>query len=128
MKLGRFANESESVASGASGSGSNGMGVGGEFEFGKEAEGIKVGDRCEVEAEGGLSKRGCVKFVGLTDFKPGFWVGVEYDEPLGKHDGTVDGIKYFTSKAKHGAFVRPSKVEVGDFPEEDLMDGLDDEM
>jgi hypothetical protein len=46
---------------------------------------IQVGSRCEV-APGG--KRGVVKFVGQAEpLGPGFWVGVQYDEPLGKHDG-----------------------------------------
>lgn len=46
---------------------------------------IKVGDRCEVEPG---EKRGVVKFVGRAQsLAPGFWVGVQYDEPLGKHDG-----------------------------------------
>jgi tubulin-folding cofactor B len=27
-------------------------------------------------------------YVGKADFKPGYWVGIKYDEPLGKHNGT----------------------------------------
>lgn len=46
---------------------------------------LKVGSRCEVEPGG---KRGVVKFVGQAEsLGSGFWVGVQYDEPLGKHDG-----------------------------------------
>lgn len=34
-------------------------------------------------------KNNVVTFIaGTADFKPGYWVGVKYDEPLGKHDGT----------------------------------------
>ena len=45
----------------------------------------QVGDRCEVELGG---KRGVVMFVGKAEtLGPGFWIGVQYDEPVGKHDG-----------------------------------------
>lgn len=78
---------------------------------------IKVGDRCEVEPGG---KRGVVKFVGRAEsLAPGFWVGVQYDEPLGKHDGMVKGVRYFECPLLHGAMVRPEKVKVGDYPERD---------
>lgn len=78
---------------------------------------IKVGDRCEVEPG---EKRGVVKFVGRAEsLAPGFWVGVQYDEPLGNHDGMVKGVRYFDCPPNHGAIVRPDKVKVGDYPEQD---------
>ncbi|THU71272.1 hypothetical protein C4D60_Mb08t33800 [Musa balbisiana] len=78
---------------------------------------IKVGDRCEVEPG---EKRGIVKFVGRAeDLGPGFWVGIQYDEPLGKHDGTVKGKRYFDCPPQHGVMLRPDKVKVGDYPERD---------
>ncbi|KAJ0078501.1 hypothetical protein Patl1_22838 [Pistacia atlantica] len=78
---------------------------------------IKVGDRCEVDPG---AKRGVVKFAGRAEsLAPGFWVGIQYDEPLGKHDGIVKGIRYFQCPPLHGAMVRPDKVKVGDYPERD---------
>ncbi|XP_021747086.1 tubulin-folding cofactor B-like isoform X2 [Chenopodium quinoa] len=78
---------------------------------------IKVGDRCQVQPG---DKRGIVKYVGQAEnLGPGFWVGVQYDEPLGKHDGLVKGTRYFECPPLHGAMVRPDKVQVGDFPERD---------
>ncbi|KAJ1931484.1 hypothetical protein FBU59_006693, partial [Linderina macrospora] len=82
-----------------------------EDEFKKEAEAMHAGDRCQVEVPGSGSRRGVVRFVGKTKFRAGYWVGVEFDEPLGKNDGSVDGVKYFECRSPHGSFVRPDMVE-----------------
>lgn len=100
------------------------------YDYKLEAESINVGDRCLVvreDIDGGLEKRASVAFVGTTSFKPGYWVGVSYDEPLGKHNGSVDGVVYFNCPNKHGAFVRPNLVTVGDYPEEDIFMSDDEE-
>jgi tubulin-specific chaperone B len=35
-------------------------------------------------------------FIGRVPELPlGFWVGIKYDEPVGKNDGGVKGVRYF---------------------------------
>lgn len=99
-----------------------------ENEFRKETvEGIEVGKRCEVRP--GM-RRGSVAFVGeIPELgSGGYWVGVVFDEPVGKTDGTAKGGKrYFNAPGSaYGGFLRGKNVEVGDFPERDIMDELDD--
>jgi len=89
------------------------------------AAGMKVGDRCEVTVGG---KRGEVKFVGrIPAIAPGFWIGVQYDEPVGKNDGSVKGNQFFSCPPKYGGFLRPDKLQVGDYPELDDWDADEDD-
>ena len=77
----------------------------------------QVGNRCEVNPGG---KRGVVMFVGKVEGLPkGWWVGVQFDEPVGKNDGAVKGKRYFECPDGYGSFQRPANVKVGDYPEED---------
>ncbi|KAJ2809871.1 hypothetical protein H4S07_003011 [Coemansia furcata] len=83
---------------------------------------IPVGGRCEVALpDGEFRKRSMVQFIGETEFQPGYWVGVEYDELVGKSDGSVEGTWYFQCATGHRSFVCTDNVTVGDFPEEDLF-------
>ena len=100
-----------------------------EGEMAAEAEmrHIAVGARCRVGQD--ADRRGVVGYVGPVPSLPGvgLWVGVCFDEPVGKNDGRHGGKKYFAADAKHGSFVRADKVEVGDYPVNfDLMDDLDE--
>lgn len=98
-------------------------------EFGEASvEGIAVGSRCQVQPG---SRRGEVSYVGsvpeLDDAPGSFFVGVTFDEPVGKSDGsavhktTGQTVQYFEAMEGFASFVRGKNVEVGDFPEEDLF-------
>lgn len=90
-----------------------------------DAAHIHVGDRCEVQPG---ARRGEVKFVGeVAALAAGPWVGIALDEPLGKHDGSIHGARFFDALQGHGTFVRPKNVAVGDYPDETLLSDDDDD-
>ena len=96
------------------------------FEKEVEERGIEVGKRCRVGQDD--TRRGVVKYIGEVKEIPGSigaWIGVHLDEPVGKNDGSIAGTRYWgeESQLKHGVFVRPDRVEVGDFP---IVDDLED--
>ena len=84
-------------------------------------KGITVGARCQVG-----HNRGTIRYVGEVPEipKPGLWIGIEYDEPVGKNDGSM-GRRYFDAGPKFGGFMKADKLEVGDFPNQ-LDEDLDE--
>jgi tubulin-folding cofactor B len=44
----------------------------------------------------------------------------------GKNDGSVGGKSYFSCNQKHGSFIRPDRVEMGDFPELNDLEDLEE--
>lgn len=88
---------------------------------------IAVDARCRVG--GSDMRRGRVIFVGDVAEIPGAgpWIGVVLDEPVGKNDGSVGGKRYFHCGSSCGVFVRPEKIEVGEFAPLEV-EGLDSDM
>lgn len=94
---------------------------------GKETvDGHEVGMRCEVQPG---ARRGVIQFIGeITNLSTGgYWVGVQFDEPVGKTDGSAKGKKYFDALPGFGGFIRGTNVQAGDFPERDIFDDDDDD-
>ncbi|EYC10261.1 hypothetical protein Y032_0056g2646 [Ancylostoma ceylanicum] len=67
----------------------------------------QVGDRVAVGGYGAT-----VRYVGNVEGHAGVWVGVEWDDPRrGKHDGLVNGVRYFTTSApKGGSLVKIQNI------------------
>jgi tubulin-specific chaperone B len=104
---------------------------------------ITIGQRCQVEPG---QRRGIISYVGPVpelskksttttnnnnnnnnNNNGSYWVGVTFDEPVGKSNGTVAGKQYFDTLPNYGGFVRGKNVQVGDFPERDILNDDDDD-
>ncbi|XP_039517736.1 CAP-Gly domain-containing linker protein 1 isoform X2 [Pimephales promelas] len=104
-KIGRPANAgvAKTAPSGASKPTQNDKSSAGAGDAGEQ---YQIGDRVWVNG----NKPGVVQFLGETQFAPGQWAGIVLDEPIGKNDGSVSGVRYFECEALKGIFTRPSKL------------------
>ncbi|XP_055377115.1 tubulin-specific chaperone E [Condylostylus longicornis] len=67
-----------------------------------------IGSRIKVNDDFGT-----VKYVGNVQGYNGIWLGIEWDNfSRGKHDGTINGIYYFSTKyPTSGSMIRIHKIE-----------------
>eukprot|EP00658_Telonema_sp_P-2_P044122 TRINITY_DN3199_c0_g1_i2.p1 TRINITY_DN3199_c0_g1~~TRINITY_DN3199_c0_g1_i2.p1 ORF type:complete len:140 (-),score=2.08 TRINITY_DN3199_c0_g1_i2:609-1028(-) len=76
--------------------------------------GVRVGCRAWVFT-GGRTHAATVRsigWIGSTQETERLWVGVELQDPVGRHSGqAVDGQWYFRCRHGHGLYVRPECVE-----------------
>lgn len=73
----------------------------------------KIGDRVSYTTKFGTSEICTIRYIGEILGYQGSWLGVEWDDgSRGKHDGSLDGKRYFSCKSLSstaGSFVRPSR-------------------
>ncbi|XP_024961088.1 tubulin-folding cofactor E [Cynara cardunculus var. scolymus] len=82
-----------------------------DLENPKQCE-FKIGQR--VHWAGDCRRIGTVKYVGEVEGYSGNWVGVEWDNRDGKHDGSVNGVRYFNAQfPKSASFARSHNLSTG---------------
>jgi tubulin-folding cofactor B len=83
---------------------------------------MQVGQRCQLEN----GARGEIRFIGRAlEVGYGYFIGIELDEPTPQGgDGTLEGMHYFFSTPGKAIFIRPNKVEVGEFPKIEANDEI----
>ncbi|KAH9746298.1 Tubulin-folding cofactor E [Citrus sinensis] len=75
-------------------------------------ESYKLGQR--VHSANDARRIGTVKYVGEVQGYSGTWLGVDWDYGNGKHDGSINGVRYFQAKSqKSGSFVRVHNLSPG---------------
>ncbi|KTF81015.1 hypothetical protein cypCar_00021966 [Cyprinus carpio] len=105
-KIGKQANAGVTKTSPSVGAAKPAQGDKSSAEAQDAGEQFKIGDRVWVNG----NKPGVIQFLGETQFAPGQWAGIVLDEPIGKNDGSVSGVRYFQCEPLKGIFTRPSKL------------------
>ncbi|XP_072944338.1 uncharacterized protein CLIP-190 isoform X5 [Epargyreus clarus] len=72
----------------------------------EDTDSFIIGERVWV----GGTKPGQIAYIGETQFAPGEWAGIVLDEPIGKNDGSVAGVRYFQCPEKRGVFSRLTRL------------------
>ncbi|WCJ34835.1 Tubulin-folding cofactor E [Euphorbia peplus] len=76
------------------------------------SESLKLGQR--VHSSTDHRRIGTVKFIGPLQDYSGAWIGIDWDNGDGKHDGSVNGVRYFQAKSERsGSFVRAQNLSPG---------------
>ncbi|OWR42946.1 CAP-Gly domain-containing linker protein 1 [Danaus plexippus plexippus] len=72
----------------------------------EDTDSFIIGERVWV----GGTKPGLIAYIGETQFAPGEWAGIVLDDPIGKNDGSVAGVRYFQCPEKRGVFSRLTRL------------------
>jgi len=77
-----------------------------------------IGSKVFITKDG---KMGIVKYVGSIDVAEGTFIGISLQDPAGKHDGELEGRRYFRSKPMHGVFCKPERCTWRGFKVSEVM-------
>jgi len=75
---------------------------------------LNYGCRIDIVNKIGLIIRpncGYLRYLGPTEFAAGVWAGIELDSCTGKHDGAVNGKRYFRCLPNKGLFLKESCIK-----------------
>lgn len=72
---------------------------------------LHVGQMVHIKGKE-VETKGEIRFIGMTGFASGYWVGVALSSGVGKNDGIVLGQQYFTCEPQQGLFVRSCQVDI----------------
>jgi dynactin complex subunit len=71
---------------------------------------MKIGDHILVDGKSPAT----ICYIGLVDNHSGEWIGIEWWNQQGKHNGTFQGKFYFQTKHQlSGSFIRQERIKYG---------------
>lgn len=68
---------------------------------------LELGDRVVI----GGARSGTLKYLGPIHVSDGIWCGIKLDEPVGKNNGKLEGVRYFKCQHRFGLFAPIRRVE-----------------
>ncbi|CAF1202420.1 unnamed protein product [Adineta steineri] len=68
---------------------------------------LQIGDSVSIRG----TKFGTLKYIGKIHVNEGIWCGIKLDGPLGKHNGKIEGVRYFRCSHRYGIFAPLRHVE-----------------